>query len=180
MSQPEIVSEDRERYDEASGQGRRLLDRLLRTPIGSLLPARRPMTTPLATPAREAIEAMAEAKIGSMLVVDARGRLAGIFTERDVVARLVRPGDDAGDVTVRALMTAVPTALRADDPVCHAFALVGGQQRHRHVPVVDAERRPIGLLSARDLVALVVDALPSALANLPPVPTQVTAERFGP
>ena len=180
MSLPEIVNEDRERYDEAAAKGRRRLDAMFRAPVRQFLTGRAPVTVPASTPAREVIESMADGSVSSVLVVDERGRLTGIFTERDAVARLVRPGDAAGDVTLRALMTAVPVTLRADDPLCHAFALVGSQHHLRHVPVVDARGRPVGLLSARDLVALVVDALPDALANVPGVPTRAVAERFGP
>lgn len=179
MSLPEIVNEDRERYDEATGRGRRRLDGLFRAPIRQFLSARRPVTAPASGSARAVIARMADESISSMLVVDDRGRLVGIFTEQDAIGRLVRHATDAGDVALRTLMTPVPTALRGDDPVCHAFALVGAQQRHRHVPVVDPEGRPIGLLTARDLVALIVEALPDALANVPAVPTRAVADRFG-
>jgi CBS domain-containing protein len=112
----------------------------------------------------EAVNAMNERHIGCVLVQQ-DGKLAGIFTERDVLRRVsFREGNRSWKVA--AVMTPDPETLPPTASV--AFALnkmsVDG---YRHIPVVDQDGRAIGVLSVRDIVRFVVEFFPEAVLNLP-------------
>ncbi len=100
---------------------------------------------------REAAEAMNEHRVGALIVLD-DGELAGIFTERDVLSRVVAPGRDPERTRVGEVMT-------EDVIVCTGEATLeeaGGvmkNRRIRHLPVVDEGRRLLGLISIGDLNA---------------------------
>lgn len=122
---------------------------LLEDPV-RVLESRPALTVPLTTTAREGIRMMAEANTGAVLVVDPQGRAMGIFTERDVLIKVVALGLDLDAMTLGELMSARLDAVGPDDSL--AFALhkmdVGG---YRHVPVLDDDR-PLAMLSVRDML----------------------------
>jgi CBS domain-containing protein len=97
-----------------------------------------------------AAEAMAAAKVGSLLIVDGKGALEGIFTERDALVRVLAKGLDPAKTTLAEVMTgqAHLQTIPPDRPLGHALHLMfeGG---FRHVPVVD-KGKPVGMISARD------------------------------
>ncbi|HIJ62161.1 MAG TPA: CBS domain-containing protein [Rhodospirillaceae bacterium] len=95
----------------------------------------------------EAARRMKEQKVGSAMVV-ADGRLAGIFTERDALMRVLAAGLDAGATPLSAVMTAELVTIDQQATLMEALRLMhdGG---FRHVPVVDAGR-PVGIVSIRD------------------------------
>ncbi len=97
---------------------------------------------------RAACRLMAEKKIGALLLVD-DNRIAGIFTERDALNKVLADGLDADSTRVSLVMVKDPQTIRADKPLAYAlqFMADGG---FRHVPVVDADGTPLGMVSARD------------------------------
>ena len=97
---------------------------------------------------RAACRLMAEKKIGALLLVD-DNRIAGIFTERDALNKVLADGLDADSTRVSLVMVKDPQTIRADKPLGYAlqFMADGG---FRHVPVVDADGTPLGMVSARD------------------------------
>ncbi|MBK8892392.1 MAG: CBS domain-containing protein [Dechloromonas sp.] len=108
----------------------------------SLFSASREMTV------RAASCLMAENHIGALVVVE-NGRIVGIFTERDVLNKVLAGNLDPDTTTLQAVMVANPQTIRADRPLAHALHMMadGG---FRHVPVVDADGAPLGMVSARD------------------------------
>jgi CBS domain-containing protein len=96
---------------------------------------------------REAALLMKQRGVGALLVVD-DDRLAGIFTERDALFRVIAPGLDPARTRLAEVMTRNPRVIEPDRPFGHALHLMyeGG---FRHVPVVE-NGRPIGVVSARD------------------------------
>jgi CBS domain-containing protein len=95
----------------------------------------------------EAATVMGERKIGSALVMDG-DRLAGIFTERDIVRALGEHFDAAGH-PVSEWMTADPVTASADTSVEDALRTML-DRGFRHLPVADGEQ-VIGIVSMRDL-----------------------------
>lgn len=97
---------------------------------------------------RAACRLMAEKQIGALLVVE-DNRIAGIFTERDALNKVLAGGRDPDSTMVAAVMVRDPRTIRADQPLSYAlqFMVDGG---FRHVPVVDGEGVPLGMVSARD------------------------------
>ncbi|PWS36793.1 CBS domain-containing protein [Falsiroseomonas bella] len=103
------------------------------------------------TPVAEVARVIAQRRIGAVMVLDARGGVLGIVSERDIVRALATrangiEGQRAEDLMTREVVmvgphTPVDTALRVMDE--HYF---------RHLPVVDGSGRLLGLVSVRDLV----------------------------
>ena len=110
------------------------------------------ISAPADTTVRAAAITMARHKIGAILVVDDQGRLAGLFTERDVLNRVVAQGLDPDSTRLTAVMTADLQTASPDKPLAHALHMMfeGG---FRHVPVVE-DGRPIGMVSARNALGL--------------------------
>jgi CBS domain-containing protein len=79
-------------------------------------------------------------------------RLLGIITERDLV-RAIADGVDPKQVRADVFMSADPATVTADEDVS-VVAVKMMALGIRHLPVLDAKGTPIGLISARDLVAV--------------------------
>lgn len=114
----------------------------------------------------EAIARMKEEHIGCLLVTE-DGKLAGIFTERDVLCRIVTADDDVRSAAVGEFMTPEPASLPMDATVAHALLemSLGG---FRHVPLVDPEGRPVRIVSVKDIVEFIVDFFSAEVLTLPP------------
>ena len=108
----------------------------------------------------QAARLMKEKRIGALLVLESE-RLAGIFTERDALFRVVAEGRDPAKTRLSEVMTTNPRTITSDRPFGHALHMMheGG---FRHVPVVD-ENRPIGVVSARDALGPELDQFVSEL-----------------
>jgi CBS domain-containing protein len=150
----------------------RVLDqRMIREPIRQLEP-RRPLCLSPGSSVAEAIGIMREHRIGCVLVTDGE-RLAGIITERDLLLKL---GDGDAKRPVRDLMTPDPEVLTLDDPIVWALnkMSVGG---FRHVPLVDAAGRPVGIVSVKDLIDYIADFFAHDVLTVPPDPARGEAWR---
>ncbi|RPH84445.1 MAG: CBS domain-containing protein [Candidatus Rokuibacteriota bacterium] len=116
---------------------------------------------------QEAIERMLAHRQAGVLVVDADGRLAGIFTERDVLTRVAGQGRDPRHVALGEVMTRDPEALRPGDRVAyavHAMSVAG----YRTVPLVDGDGKPLGVVTVSDVIRWLAGLFPEAVLNLPP------------
>ena len=101
---------------------------------------------------RHAAKAMAERHIGAVLVT-ANGKLEGIFTERDVLNRVVAPGKDPETVRIGEVMTPNPDTVSPDATALDT--LIRMQTKgYRHLPVVE-DGDLVGIVSVRDLFAAV-------------------------
>jgi CBS domain-containing protein len=97
----------------------------------------------------DAVKTMVRQNVGALPVLD-NGRLVGIFSERDLMKRVIVNGQDPSKVTVASAMTTdMITADISDD---HATCLQKMISRQcRHLPVVE-DKKLVGFLSARDLM----------------------------
>lgn len=98
---------------------------------------------------REAAQQMSERNIGAAAVVDS-GRLAGIFTERDLMSRVVAKGLDPDGTTVGVVMSKELVVATSNDDVDSALQKMQAI-RARHLPVVD-DGKLVGMISIRDLL----------------------------
>ena len=104
----------------------------------------------------DAAKVMASNRVSAVLVTEGE-RLVGIFTERDLTARVVAEGRDPKTTRLIEVMTSRPDTLSPDDSPMSALDLM--RRRHyRHLPVVEAGRI-VGMVSIRDLYAFVKDQL---------------------
>ena len=107
-------------------------------------------TVPLGATVTQAIEKMRRARQGCVLVVGRNGGLKGIFTERDVLVRVVARGLVAGSTPVEAVMTPDPMVVWPSDPPAYAIHRMV-EQSVRHLPVVDGSR-VLGFISSRSIL----------------------------
>jgi CBS domain-containing protein len=101
------------------------------------------------------------------VLVQREGRIVGIFTERDVLRRVVSVAVNR-ERLVSEVMTPDPETLRPDDGIAFALnrMIVGG---FRHIPILD-DKGGAAMLSQRDVVAFIVSRIPKRVLNLPPEP----------
>ena len=121
-------------------------------PIADVMPLRLVSVRPDES-VQVAIARMLEENVGSVAVVE-DGRLAGIFTERDVL-RLAGTGTPFGEVDVGTVMTRGLVTVGPDDDVLQVAQLMGSR-RIRHVPVVQGEH-PLGIVGIRDVLRTLVE-----------------------
>lgn len=101
-----------------------------------------------------AAQFMTEHRIGAVLVLDGE-RIAGMFSERDVLQRVVAEGRDPVRTTVADVMTVEVACCTPDTRLEEARGAMKNR-RIRHLPVVDGDERLIGLISIGDLNAFQV------------------------
>ncbi len=129
------------------------------------------------TPLDEALRMMRERRQGCVLVT-LDGKLSGIFTERDVLMKVVGTKIDLARTPLRACMTRDPVRLQADVIVAYALnkMVVEG---FRHVPLTDQDGRPVGVVSMRDIIEYLSGFFPKDVLNLPPEPSSGFRSREG-
>jgi len=116
------------------------------------------------TTALEAAQRMNEAHVGSVVVLDGKGALLGIFTERDVLRRVVAESKDPAETLVGDVMTTWVHTAPPDTPIDDLRTLMR-EKRIRHVPIVeDGALR--GMVSIGDLNAAEAKALVETITYL--------------
>lgn len=113
------------------------------------------------TTVRDAANLMATHNIGAVMVGQAAA-LKGIFTERDLAFKVVAAGLDPDKVRLADVMTRDPDTLRPDDSAHDALQRMS-QRGYRHLPVVDAGGRVVGMVSIRDIYGAVLHHLEDEL-----------------
>lgn len=176
MSGHELEDEFQEMFEQGSRSSKVLSNVTIQQPI-SILDLAPAATVDITAGVDEAIALMQEKEIGCVLVVRA-GLLAGIFTERDVLMKLLSTKGESAKIPVSEVMTSSPETLHTDDTIAYAMNLmsVGG---YRHVPIVDANGKPLSILSVKDVVSYIVEHFPDEVLNLPPKPLRSTSAREG-
>lgn len=125
-------------------------DRLTEDAVSVLQP-QPPITIDMSTSLAKAIRQMNSHNIGCLLVTDKDDKLVGIFTERDVLMRVAGLVEDLSQESVADYMTAAPVSLKPDQPIAQAVHLMS-VNGFRHLPLVDDENRPVGVISSREVV----------------------------
>ena len=98
----------------------------------------------------EAAEFMAARKIGAVCVLDEQGKLIGVFSERDLLNRVVVPRHDPGTMKLGDVTSPLRAVIRCDETPHQALERME-RIGTRHLPVVDDEKW-VGMLSMRDLL----------------------------
>jgi CBS domain-containing protein len=106
-------------------------------------------TSPHATVA-EAAHKMARHNVGSIVVLEKGRRLVGIFTERDLLRRVIVDGRDANVTRVSEVMTKEVIVVTPDTPRAEVLQLMN-EKHIRHIPVAD-ESHLLGVISLRDVL----------------------------
>jgi CBS domain-containing protein len=157
-------SEFEEAYDDERELRGALFGELL-----SKVPRRPTLILPITASIADAIRAMNDRHVGVALIVD-NGKLAGIFTERDVLRKVALSQMDLEKSHVSKVMTKDPFMLPEYCSI--AFALHHmSVEGYRHLPLVKDDGTPVGVVGVRDIVAYLVELFPESLLNIPPEPT---------
>jgi CBS domain-containing protein len=119
---------------------------MLDTPVRSVMQRREVLKAAPETLVSKAAKLMAAKNVGAIMVIE-DDRLVGIFTERDVVFRVVAPGLDAKATRLADVMTRAPHTVDPDKPFGYAL-LVMQEKGFRHLPVIE-DGKPIGIVSSR-------------------------------
>lgn len=97
------------------------------------------------TSVRDTMKLMAGRQINCVLVED-NERLVGVFGDRDVLNKVALEYSDVMDRPVREIMSTDPVSVKECDPVAKVISIIA-ISGYRHVPVVDPEGRPVGIVS---------------------------------
>jgi signal-transduction protein with cAMP-binding, CBS, and nucleotidyltransferase domain len=122
---------------------------LMEDPVSALKPRKAVTLRPTAT-VGEAIQTMLTRDIGAVLIVDDNDNLLGIFSERDLLARVADVTMDYTGRPVRDFMTPGPETVRATDTLAFALHKMDGGG-YRHLPVLEGGRL-LGMISVRDML----------------------------
>ena len=138
----------------------------------SLKELMRPIVTiDISCSTNEAIDLLLAHKIGAAPVVE-NGTLCGIFSERDVLNKILnKQVGDLDVIGVKEFMIAAPQTAQQEDTLNIAI-LYMAQGGYRHLPIVDSENRPIGMVSIRDVISYLVEEFPQEVLTLPPRPVR--------
>ena len=131
-----------------------------------------PATVPVQATVADAVHTMIDKQVGAVAVVDDKDVVAGMFTERDVLAKFALSGRDARSTPVHEMMS--PMVEMATQETTPSEALQVMLERHyRHMPIVDEHGKVLGILSIRNILEARVDDLLAQLdGNAPKAAAQ--------
>lgn len=135
-----------------------------------ILPERTPLVFARADSVRDAMRAMQKERRGCVLITEdgtALTPMIGIFTERDILYRIVDRGQNPAVLSLGDVMTHAPESVPRAASIAWVLnqMAVGG---FRHIPVVDESGCPVFVVSVRDIVNLLVEFFQQQVLNLPP------------
>jgi CBS domain-containing protein len=120
---------------------------------------------PVEATVADAIHKMLDYHVGAVGVVDGEGRVAGIFTERDVLRKLSLTKLDPEKTPVRDLMT-TPVEMATEETGAGEAMATMVERHFRHLPVVNGNGKLLGILSIRNLLEWRIDWLTQELDSL--------------
>ncbi len=151
------------------------LARNLKIETVSRLHPSQPWQVLVTQPVADAVKLMREKRVGCVLVCEQK-RVVGIFTERDLVRRVLAQGKPLATL-MHECMTPDPVTVHPKDSISCAIKRMqkGG---YRHLPVV-IDDKPVGILSVKRIVHYLVEHFPTMVYNLPPHPQPNQPRREG-
>ncbi len=124
-----------------------------------------PATVDLDATVYDAVRKMIDRSVGAVAVIDEQGVVAGMFTERDVLAKFALSGRDPKQTPVREMMSSiVEMGTEATTPSEAMEVMI--DRHYRHMPIVDEQGKLLGILSIRNLLEWRIDDLTQELDSL--------------
>jgi len=126
---------------------------------------------------REAIDNIQKQHVGCILLEN-DNKISGIFTERDIVQKIVGNRHNLEKEYVKGYMTIRPDVLHQNDAIGFALnkMIEGG---YRHIPIINDLKKPIGVISMQDIINHLGDYFYEDIKNLPPTPLRKQIQREG-
>ena len=146
----------------ASARGIQLIPpNILSESIGSI-GLKDPLTIAPTATLQNCLDTMQKHRVGSLLITDENDKLVGIFTERDFLLKVIGKISDLSSRSVGEFMTKDPVRERPEASLAFALSVMshGG---FRHVPIVDQDDVPIGMISVKDVVDYLVERMLSGI-----------------
>jgi len=128
------------------------------------------------TSLKDTVEMMQRTRSGCALICSDHA-VRGIFTERDLVVRVLSAGADP-NVPISQYMSPEPTTVLQTDSIGWVIRTMY-RGHYRHLPIVDSTGRLAGVVSVKQIINYLVDHFPAAVYNLPPKPQQPQETREG-
>jgi len=148
----------------------------LNDPI-KILPKNKFVSMPESTPLIDVIDKLRNYSMGCVLL-EHDNKISGIFTERDAMKKVLGRRLDLDNEVISNFMTKEPECLQIDDPISYALnKMVSGG--YRHVPLVDENKNPLGVLSMQNIINHLGDFFFDEIVNLPPKPIRGETSREG-
>jgi CBS domain-containing protein len=123
-----------------------------------------PATVSVLASVEDAIRTMMDKDVGACAVIDEHGIVAGMFTERDILAKFALSGRVAKETPVRELMSPMVEMATEETTPAEAFKVML-ERHYRHLPVVDDRGKVLGILSIRNILEARIDDLLAELAS---------------
>src|SRR5258708_4137808 len=125
----------------------------------------------------QAVALMRQHEVGCLVVSTDDDHVVGIFTERDLMRRVLAAGLPL-TTAVSACMTPAPVVVDEEESIRAAVRRMeeGG---YRHLPVIGETGKPVGILSVKRIVHYLVEHFPATVYNLPPDPDAFPKEADG-
>jgi len=142
--------------------------------IGSAYPDQ-PLAATVNDSVGQVLQLLRAQRTGAALICEG-AKLVGILTERDAL-KLMASGADFSQ-PVRNVMSSPPTTIPSTATVGDAIRVMS-EGGYRHLPIVDPEGKPTGVIAVRGIVHYLVDHFPETVYNLPPDPKAAPREREG-
>ena len=161
--------DDRDLFDEEHPGPQVLESALAHTALSEVV-SQPPLMVSAATTLADAIHLMQQERRACVLVMD-NDRLAGIFTERDILMKVAGQPLDLVRTPVSASMTPDPFTLPDDANVAFALSKMV-LEGFRHIPLVDDDGRPTAVVSMRNLIEYLGEIYSRELLTMPPDPHQ--------
>lgn len=114
----------------------------------------------------DAVKLMQDHTVGAVMVQDGE-TLVGILSERDILRKVLGSNVDLHRTTVEQYMTPEPEVSTRDDTIGRAIFLMHGGG-FRHIPLVDEQHRPVGIVSVKDVLEYIYGFFAHALLTRPP------------
>jgi len=117
-----------------------------------------PATVPVEATVEQAVQTMIDKRVGAVAVIDEQGIVAGMFTERDVLAKFALSRRDPAATPVRELMSSIVEMATEATTASEALAVML-ERHYRHMPIVDEQGKVLGVCSIRNILEARIDDL---------------------
>jgi len=126
----------------------------------------------------EAVGMMQENEGGSLVIVNKKGNVTGILTERDFLMKVLGKVKNWEKELVTTAMTVDPFSLHCNDMIAHVMhnMHIGG---YRHIPILDNDEKPILIVSIKDVVSFIFEQFPTEIDNILDEPFKGKHQREG-
>lgn len=142
--------------------------------VGSAYPDQ-PLAATASDTIGQVLQLLRAQRTGAVLICE-DSKLIGIVTERDALKLMARGADFSRPVSE--VMSSPPATIRDDATVGETIRVMS-EGGFRHLPIVNGEGQPIGVVAVHGIVHYLVDHFPETVYNLPPNPNAAPREREG-